>query len=367
MVHFYNFYSHLPKPVSCRLLAPLVTQYAEAELSLSAAERNTAAAHCTDCPACRVEIETARELGAFLREQGPAALPGALPASDLWARVEARIVAEARPAPQRQLKPFLVAAPVLAAVATLVIALPRLNMPVQVPKSAIPAPMPVALVAPPTSRVSTPENAATVPAAPVASFASVATGSSASADCRASSVASVATTVRSVAVIARHADPAPSSHAARRVVANDVAIVYADAPERPRAVHRHPATKQPTLVARADSKPGRTRTVTETPASHFVSIDIVPAETSALTDAAPKPLPAEPRAPAAVTVASAPAVVPSSKIITVVHTDPGSGVSEYAVSPAETLDKQRRKRGLFGGYAVAASAVMPATVTEPTP
>ncbi|MBC8137628.1 MAG: zf-HC2 domain-containing protein [Fibrella sp.] len=344
-----TLFSRLPRPLSCRIIAPLLTRHAEAGATLNADERTAVRAHLSACPSCQEEAVAVRAVGAFLRSLGPAAMPAYVPAPDLWERIEGRIITEQRESRRSfSLRPVLLFAPALAAIIVAVVLMQK------------PSPSPVAQTA-----------SAPAESYGVADTAKALTGLVAMDEAR---------TTRPSLVAAPSATPAVTmaKSAGMKSVPRRIAMVESIR-KRGRSPEIAPRTESAkfSLAMRVIPTPRNTRNADRVaqnvsrPKPTFGEITIVD------VDATPAPV----MVASARTGGTAPeprVVTPSSsgeyfayegsssKAITVVSSHPGSGVTGTAYAPppvTDTMIRQRQRRGLFGGYSAGGAIIgaLPAT------
>lgn len=380
-----NLISRLPQPVSCRLLAPLLTQYVEAPTSLKSGERKAVADHLHACPACAEEAEAIQAMSGFLQERAPLILPAPVPRADLWERIEARIIAEERPVKQvRSLRPVLVFAPAFAALIVAAIVVPRASQ----------------------TKLSATKTAAIAPAAPATAFkmaeannipeqSRFAASVSRYGDSMYAAAAQEANTfsgerrIPSQPVIVAVNRPKPAQKVAMRGRLANASRSFAVA-SRPKqevrdyvlvTVAPKPLRQEPVAVGNA-ARPANTGagfnvlantdsvsvyatnndSVNNAHADNRASapaaeMSIFNAHTSSSSAVVRKAAPST-AAPSA--IASS---VQTSKTITIVDSPPGSGVPEsasYTTPVTETLIRSRQRRGLFGGYGAGVTAMVPA-------
>ncbi|MBC8137274.1 MAG: zf-HC2 domain-containing protein [Fibrella sp.] len=345
-----TLFSRLPKPISCRIIAPLLIQYVEAEAAMTADERVAVNAHLSACPACHEEAATVRAMGAFLRERGPAALPAHVPAPDLWERIEGRIVTEQRESRRSfSLRPVLLFAPALAAIIVAVILMPKQDQ-----------------------RSDAPSMVAAMKNDGVAPFAK-------------KSGALVEMDEARTTRLSFAASPAATPAASRTQAAEMKSVprrmtVVADAKSRDRTSEINRRTesadfsrsKNVVLTPRDTHNARLIAQSVPQPKLSFDVITIVDVDTKpAPTVVAMARIPTEPRPVAPPSTDSERSFGFTGELkrttITVVQSDPGSGVTGTAAaytppSVTDTMIRQRQRRGLFGGYgAGAAIAVLPTT------
>ncbi len=352
-----TLFSRLPKPLSCRVLAPLLTQYVEAEATLTANERAVVGAHLSACPACHEETAAVRAMGALLRSRGPAALPAPVPAADLWERIEGRIVTEQRDRRRRtlSLRPVLLFAPALAALVVAAVFL----MPKQ-SQSPIQKNAEMATAADGVGATATPK------ATPAASMVAMEEAETARPSLLPPPPA--LTGARSSAFVA--AIPVP-----RRMASAAASDGRTRGRSPAAAPHRSAAGFAGTGGTSPTARETRAATLTArmvapaAPAYHEITIVDVPEKPAptvvamARIGTAPEPRPV---APALTTGAGENRSMfadhaAKSAEITVVSSDPGSGVSAvtaYAPPPVtDTMVRQRQRRGLFGGYGAGGAVI----------
>lgn len=370
--------ARLPKPLSCRVVAPLLAGSEEPGGTMTGADRFLLAVHLADCAACRDEAETTRVLGTLLRRRGPTAMPPAVPSPDLWARIEQRIIAGERVTPRSPtVRPLLLLAPAFVAVIAAFVLVPRfaavtgtsapeasakmvaISLPAASPALPSRSPMTVTMderaVSRPASRASAPapEMAATAPSASEAMTADqVSTPMAAPLPRRAVRVADAASKPRDIT----------SHRAVKNPVAYEVIeVVSAERPERhTRKVARYDATPvaTPEPITIVDVPAPLADTATHAASTFANSTELTRRTTATNTGSIPTPRRAAP------TVAWV-ADTGNNRAITVVSTNTGTGVSSLAYAPptvTDSLIRQRQKRGLFGGYGTGGVAV-PATTT----
>lgn len=323
-------------------------KYVEAEAALSATERATVNAHLSACPSCHEEAAMVRAMGALLRTRGPVALPVHTPAPDLWDRIEGRIVSEQRESRRAvSLRPVLLFAPAFAAIIVAVVLMPKQN---SVPTSSS-SPVKEEAIALTTFKKTTPMVAmneagttrslvvASPSTKPVTDVMKMKSGNQEQAARRTTMVAAMGRQVGA------------TTSARPRTQSTGIALAF-NAELKPRNKKKIPlvaqnslqseaiitivdvaATPTPTLVASARTSAPEPRPVVPDADEHTRSF--------ALSDLGRNP-------------------------ITVVESDPGTGVTSaaYTAPPVtDTMIRQRQRRGLFGGYGAgsAAIATLPAT------
>ena len=339
-----TLFAMFPKPLSCRLIAPLLVPYV-AKTALSRDERHRIQAHLSTCPNCQEEREALQMMGTFLRDRGPAALPVATSAADLWERIETQIIAQdsaKRRSPS--LRPTLVFVPALAAITVAVILLPHLS----------PAP---------TSRAVRRQTQAVALAKEKPDF-SAAPNALEDKQTVAPSLAMIPAPRRIPKSSDFLADNLNLRHTVPVLVAKPAAHVAARHSKNVNLETRYitivPVTKPtPTVTVVASSGPK--------PAAAFLPIEIVdvkptPSTTGLATNTTPVLVSVSESRP----VMAAGLVVPDSNTpqarepIMIVSSNPGNGVpatNSLAPSVTDTLIRQRQKRGLFGGYSAGSATL----------
>ncbi|MBC8143358.1 MAG: zf-HC2 domain-containing protein [Armatimonadetes bacterium] len=326
-----DWLQNLPKP-GCWFAAPLLTKYLHAAHTLTPGERARLDAHLSGCDSCRAEADAVRAVETLLRKRGRAALPAVVPAADLWERIEGRIIAEEgtrrRTAP---LRPALLFAPVLAAVAVVVVFMPKPDANVLLTGAKVAdtdAPFAAREAGIDSARV------ADAPVAAKAQSSRVAMNPPLPRQ-TVPTVADAPPKLRAKDVVKR---TAPRSRVADYVIVSVVPAVRETRPVTKVARAIEPAKRFPVLVARAAPSPAPITVVDVTPTPTVVA--------------------AAPTVTMPTVAASVPAFPLKTRTITVVASDTGTGVPDPASPVTDTLIRQRQKRGLFGGYG-ATIAVLP--------
>ena len=368
----------LPKPISCRLLEPLLTRYVEAAESLTPVERKTVAAHLHSCPTCSEETEAIQAMGDLLRERAPSILPVAVPAADLWDRIEARIIAEESPVQQAQparaakrLRPAYIYAPAFAALIVAGVVVPRVLQTNEAPAKpvAIAGTDATALNTSPVPQAMMADNSLAAPkssrSAPAPSAVAIAPAESTMAN-QLRSVGTIAPvsrvkTQQQVALRTRTSSAKPGGRgvpAPRRTQESDNYIVFSvvDKPV--------PKLRKPVMVATGNAhvrfmnqeKP----LLDAAPVRSFESEpSIVYNGLTAKAGSMDKAVSGTYYSP--VTKSPAPSVAPAApaNTIIVVDANPGDGQPDIPATPVtETLVRARQRRGLFGGYGAGVSTAM---------
>lgn len=292
-----------------------------------------------------------RAMGTFLRTRGPVAVPAHTPAPDLWDRIEGRIVSEQRESRRAvSLRPVLLFAPALAAIIVAVVLMPKQDS-LSTPSSSAAKEETIALATFADAKKLTPmvamDEAGTTRSLVVAS-----PSEKSAADVmkmKSGNLEQVARRKTMVAAMGRQVGATTSARP--RTQSTGIALAF-NAELKPRNKKKIP------LVAQNSLQSETIITIVDVAATPTPTL-VASARTSA-----PEPRPV---APDASENGRRFALADSAhNPITVVESDPGTGVTSaaYTAPPVtDTMIRQRQRRGLFGGYGAgsAAIATLPAT------